>query len=224
MLAPALTIRFDHTFNDPMAFAEFSVAFADLIKKHISGAVAPKPASGSGAFTPAPAAICPPEPQPVPFTPATIDQIEVPGDATWTKPAGLQPTTVEAIGAGPKPKRVRRTKAQIAADEAARIAALNPAPAPVLPASGSFSGNNAVSAPLAAPITLEQPREPGAAPTRDDLRAAFNPLLSIPNAEPHLLEVLGRFGLPKLREAREEQFAPLIVELNALVKRLSAVA
>jgi hypothetical protein len=137
-----------------------------------------------------------------------------------------------AVALEDKPKRKRRTKAEMAAARAS--GAVAPLPNAGLPSAGSFGGPATTSAPPAPaaepdpfdpfnPASVPAPK-PAAATglTHSDVKAAFAPLLMHDEADKYVLEVLGRFGLTKVNECigKPELFAPLIEAFTALRKQL----
>jgi hypothetical protein len=154
-------------------------------------------------------------------------------EAPAVSPSLSQPGPTSSEEPAPT-KRKRRTKAEMAAARASGAVA-------PLPNAGSFGGpatTSAPPAPAAEPDPFDpfnpasQPAKPAASVasasglTYADVKAAFAPLLMHEDSEPHVLEVIGRFGLTKLNECmnKPELWAPVRGELLKLQKTLGVAA
>jgi len=168
--------------------------------------------------------------------PATASE-ESSDEVAQEAPAGDALASPEPQTSAAPPKRKRRTKAEMAA--AREAGAVAP-----LPSAGGFGGPVVTSAPApAAPAAEVDPFDPfnpmAAAPalksaatstpgnvSYDDVKTAFAPLLMHEDSEPHVLEVLGRFGLPRLNACMDkpELWVPVRDALIALQGKLGVSA
>lgn len=235
-----LAISLNHTFDDIGAFAAFSQELKALCDKFFSGPSVSARGSESAVRSRRAAAVdtAPLEPQPAQSPAVEVPPLTVLEVAPTQEPLVLNKEgflgsvpSVSDAATTPKAKRSRRTKAEMAA---ARDAA------PLqLPASGSFGGPTTTSAPtapsappaddpfalpgqksVAAPVAAA-PASTGTA-TRDDVRAAFAAVYVHEEAEPKILAVLSRFGIPQVKDAKPEQYADLVAALNAIGAELAA--
>ena len=137
-----------------------------------------------------------------------------------------------AVAPDDKPKRTRRTKEQIAADEAAKAAAAAmpapavtplPAPAPVaLPPAAAPSIDIFAPAPIA-PVPLAQPEqkpEPSA-PKQISDRAALRPLMmqvfDLDGGEAIIAKILQPYG-GSVAKVPDDKIGAVAVELNAAIR------
>jgi hypothetical protein len=248
-----ITISVSHTFEDAERFAEFAPELKAFLDRFFSGPALPPAVPATRGMTPRESAVLP-SPMIGETAPPAVPSIPCPEaqPAPISAPADNWPASVEApvalIGEQPepemrgapeadpalaeKPKRKRRTKAEMAAARAS--GAVAPLPSAGLPSAGSFGGpatTSAPPAPAAEPDPFD-PFNPASVPapkpatatgfTHADVKAAFSPLLMHDEADKYVLEVLGRFGLTKVNEciSKPELFAPLIEAFTALRKQL----
>jgi hypothetical protein len=141
--------------------------------------------------------------------------------ATFTPPVEAQPTPPPLT----KP-RVRRTKEQIAADEAAAAAAANGANEPA-----AVAETVANSAPVVEPVSIPPATAAAptsAAPTLDDLRAAYARLIAhkvagLSAAEQadrnraNIKAVLAACGVAQFSAIKPEDFAKAIAHVDSLI-------
>jgi len=139
------------------------------------------------------------------------------GHDAFNLPAAVSSTTTE------KAKRKRRTKAEM---EAANAASAKPPvaadPTPALPAQRAVpSPAQAATGVSTADIWGDDPAPTKANVSLDDVKEAFNVILSgnIQGIESELTEMLARFGVGKLRDAKPEHYPALHADLKALAAR-----
>jgi hypothetical protein len=194
----AATFDVKLTFDDPAAFAGFAAAFDKLYKDFFSGA---SPLSQRPKPQPAPALPEPPTEAPA----ATIETAPVVAPDSDTAPCA-------ADDAGDKPKRRRRTKAEMEAAraEVGTVKATLDLPKP-------HGGANTGTTPV-----TELPAEPPAPTsdgfvlpagecTKDDLQAAFAAAIRLPGSEIFITETLSKVGVEgnRVRYAQPHQYRPL---------------
>ena len=124
------------------------------------------------------------------------------------------PTTSELEAISEKKTRVRRTKEQIAADEAAKAAVAAPPPAAPAPAPAaapqSFFAVDA-SAPANGPDV-----------TKDDAKRAFIALAMLPGGDMEIADIMLRLGTPQFANLSEAQYGTAKVQFEAATKKLTA--
>lgn len=241
-----ITISVSHTFEDATLFAEFAPELKALLDKFFSGPASPPAAPETRGMTPRdcaaviapPAASFPNAEQPALSATASeesSDEVaqEAPAAVDVKRPPepSIQPEVREGEDSAPadKPKRKRRTRAEMAA--AREAGAVAP-----LPSAGSFGGPATVSAPQ--PVAAEpDPFDPfnpmTAAPapkpaptnstvTLDDVKRAFSPILMCEDSEPLVLEVLGSHGLTQVRDSLDKPhlWPALHADFMALQRKL----
>jgi hypothetical protein len=234
------TFNVDVKFNDPAKFAAFAVAFQKLYGDFFSGDA---PLRQTQAATTLPVA-----PQPVPPAPHSRAEAAAERKAqfdalpqeieTAPNPQVAIDTAPDAVGAPvaavatdseatepAKPKRHRRTKAEIAADKA-REEAARAQPTPDLPKAhgGSNTGTTAQSVQTQLPDIpmLPEPGEridvPEGEISGELLQKAWASVLMMPHTEAEALALLSTVGITRCKEAQPQHYRPLVEGLVRILR------
>lgn len=189
----AATFDVKINFNDPALFAGFAADFEKLYSKYVSGAVPP----AARQMQPAPATLPPIEAPAAPLSsPVSFpEDDDADGDVSGD---------TECVTAPDKPKRRRRTKAEMEAARAAEGAPAAPAPDLPKPHGG---GNTGTTAPLELPSSDGEIQMPQGDITEDAMKGLFARIMMLepdPSAEISS-EILAPHGLSRLKDAQPEQ-------------------
>jgi len=212
------SVTFTETFQDAGQFADFAAAFKDFCDDYYSGSPRRKRAATLPTAPPAvpPATIPTVDTGHVQFAPVTVTTEHASVQEAVDVAAAHTPPAAE-----PK-KRIRRTREQIAADEAAKVAA-KAAPAPLDLPKAHGGGNTGTTAPLPAeapmPVEGETLDIPEGEVTIDDVRRLWSQTLMIEATEADALALLSSLGLSRARDAQPQHYRPLCEGLAAIAKR-----
>jgi len=219
-----IAFEFSHQFHDPVLFARFSEGFAALVERFISGVPAPVrtenavltprvpvvpavalPAAQPASYSAPANAIADADSAPTAVEPA---QQSVPSQ-TRAEAAAERAAEFDALPTDEKPKRRRRTKAEMEAARATSSVSQTPAAVSVPPPS--------------APASIDPPPagdKPDDQYTIEDMRAAFTAVFAHPDAEARILQLLPAYGVGKVRDAKPEHYGPLTRAFEALRREL----